>query len=161
VAIPYAASDDLALWLDADPPDNAAALLRSATLLIAAAINENPYVITADQTRKDATCAQAAAWIKSGLDPANLPAAISALIKKSKAIGTASVSYDVPSVADQKAAVSQLAPDAYNILYTTGLLVVPLPVWNVPIDTTTYPASPPSGGGLPSTYPLDIGYGAY
>ena len=66
MAVPYATVTDLAAnnWLAEGPPDNAASLLRSATLLIARAINENPYNVAADQTRKDATCAQTAAWIR-------------------------------------------------------------------------------------------------
>jgi hypothetical protein len=159
VAIPYATADDLANWGEAPVPDNVDQLLRSATLVIAAAINENPYTVVADQTRKDATTAQAAAWATSGLDPSKLAAAANGLIAKSKNIGTASVAYDVPTVEQQQAAVKALAPDAYNILYVSGLLHVDLPVWNIPIDTTTYPPSSP--GGLPSTWPLDVGYGGY
>jgi hypothetical protein len=159
VAIPYASADDLAAWLEAPVPDNVDQLLRSATFIIAAAINETPYTIVADQPRKDATTAQAAAWAASGLDPSKLAAAATGLLTKSKNIGTASVSYDVPTVEQQQAAVKALAPDAYNILYVTGLLVVPLPNWNIPLDTTTYPPSSP--GGLPVTWPLDVGYGGY
>lgn len=159
MAIPYASADDLANWGEAPVPDNVDQLLRSATLLIAKAINENPYTVTADQPRKDATTAQAAAWVGSGLDPASLPAGVSSSITTAKSIGTASITYSAPSVAEREAALRALAPDAYNILYVTGLLVVPLPVWNIPLDTTTYPPSSP--GGLPSTWPLDVGYGGY
>ncbi len=166
MAIPYASADDLAAWLEAPVPDNVDQLLRSATLLVAGqhGIDENPYVVTANQPRKDATCAQAAAWIASGIDPASRGLSDTAPVK-SKRIGSASIDRDTSLSAsvtafEKRAAIAeQLCPEARQILYVNELLSVDLPNWNIPIDTTTYPPSSP--GGLPSTWPLDVGYGGY
>jgi hypothetical protein len=164
VAIPYATADDLANWGEAPVPDNVDQLLRSATYIVAAAINENPYTVTADQPRKDATTAQAAAWIASGVTPAASGLSDDPPVK-AKRIGTASVDFDtslsasVTAFEKRVALAEKLSPEAREILYVTGLLSVDLPVWNIPLDTTTYPPSSP--GGLPSTWPLDVGYGGY
>lgn len=160
--IPYATTVNLGLWaptLSLSGIDSNA-VLRSATLLVARAINENPYTVTPDQPRIDAVCAQATAWISAKLDPGAGPAGLIGAAK-SKAVGGASVTYEVPTAQEREAAITQLAPDAYNILYGAGILFIPLPIWNRPLDTSTYLTG--SGDGVqPATYnALNFGYGGY
>lgn len=137
----WASTDDLTNWGLTPLPDNATALLRSATLLIARAINENPYSpgIVIDDPRKDATTAQAVTWARAGIDPTAGPSAVAKVVK-SKAIASGSITYDTPTAADREAAISNLAPDAHNILYAAGLLSTefPVPQWSDLPDPGVY-----------------------
>lgn len=129
---PYATMSDFIAWMGlAEVPVNAAPLLRSAGLLVARALLENLYnpTTTHDDARRDATCAQAAAWAGANIDPTAGPAGLAGLVK-SKSIGTGSITYDVPSAADREAAIRELAPDALNILTAAQLLYAPVPTWS-------------------------------
>lgn len=150
---PYATVDQLATWLAqtsvCDVPSNGAGLLRSATLLVARDINENPYnAVTIDEPRIDATCAQAAAWIAAGIDPAAGSVGIAQTVK-SKGVDGATVSYDGPTSVDRMAALTTLCPDAYSILYNAGLLYAPLPVWDACPDAGLYVSELGQIGGRP------------
>lgn len=127
----YATSGDLATWLGTTAPANAAILLRSASILVAAAANRDPYTDTptGDQATvlRDATTAQAAAWVATGIDPAKL--GIDAAPVKSRKIGSGDISYDTAGQSEARtAAATELVPEARQILYTGGLLALPLPV---------------------------------
>lgn len=133
----YATSSDLATWTGTAAPTNAATLLRSATFTVAAACARDPYNDTPsgnDATAlRDATTAQAAAWLANGIDPA--AAGLDAFPVKTKKIGTASVERDTTGqVEARNAAATTLAPEAEKILYTAGLLALPLPVTADPTD---------------------------
>lgn len=133
----YASADDLAAWLGETAPANAATLLRSAAIVVAAAANRDPYGDaptgdTADALR-DATTAQAAAWIANGIDPAT--AGLDTAPVKSKKIGTATIERDTSGQsAARTTAATAIAPEAEKILYAAGLLAAELPVWTSETD---------------------------
>jgi len=134
-AIPtaYATRDDLATWMGATAPVNADVLLRSATTLVYDATEEAYY--TVDPTTglptdtqllgalRDATCAQAAAWDAIKYNPLT-GGVVTALVKKSKKIGSAS--FDVAgadvAAASQAAAAGELVPEALRILRRNNLV---------------------------------------
>lgn len=127
---PYATTADLQTWTGTDAPANADALLRSATVLVAVASGRDPYTDTpagtAVEILRDATTAQAAAWTAAGIDPA--AGGIDTAAVKSKKLGSADIAYDVTAQAQLRAdAVEKLSPEARNILYSGGLLLVDLP----------------------------------
>lgn len=134
----YATTDQLTAWLadlGVDPPADAAGLLRSASLLVAAAANRDIYTdvpdATAAQVLADATCAQVAAWVTLGVTPA--AAGIDTAPVKGKKLGSADLSYDTTGQSEARiAAATALAPEAQKILYTAGLLALELPVWTDP-----------------------------
>lgn len=134
----YADLDDLATWTGADAPANADQLLRSATVVVAAATGRNPYTDdtptgTNATVLRDATTAQAAVWIALSLDPTTA-GLTSGSVKRSK-IGTGDVEYDTTGQAEARAqAANELAPEARKILLTAGLLLVDLPVWTGDTD---------------------------
>lgn len=131
---PYAVDDDLDTWvpeLVESFPDNRAQVLRSACLLVAQALNESLYdpTVVIDDARRDASCAQAAAWIASSLDPTAGEAGIAGKAK-SKSVNGVTLTYDIPTAADRAGALKLLCGDAYNILYSASLIWVPLPIWS-------------------------------
>jgi hypothetical protein len=136
----YATTDDLATWSPSlDQPANANEVLRSACLLIAKALNEdvyNPSTIS-DPHRRDASCAQATAWILSSLDPTAGVGGITGKAKQ-KTVGGASIVYDIPTAQTREDALALLCPDAMNILYSAALLWVPLPTWSDMPDAGLY-----------------------
>ncbi len=138
---PYATVADLTAWVDSDLtlPENITEVVRSANLLVARSLAENLYNdgTTRDQVRKDATTAQAAAWCATNIDPTAGPAGVEAIVK-SKALASGSITYDTPTAKDRGAAISALAPDAYNILWSAGLIYAPLPVWSATPDPGTF-----------------------
>lgn len=130
----YATVDDLAAgnppWV-ATPPGNAGQLLRSASLTVAYACYRSPYTdapSTADAAvLKDATCAQAAAWVALGLNP-DAAGLDFAPVKKSSILG-ADVEHDTTGQAQARvAAAESLTPLARAILTTAGLIYEPVPV---------------------------------
>jgi hypothetical protein len=127
----YATVSDLAdSWVD-DVPDNAVRLLRSASLRVAQACQRNPYADVPAGAEaaalRDATCAQAAVWITSGIDPADLGVTDAAV--KSTSILDAKVDYDTAAQAKARAdAVAGLTAEAVDILTVAGLLWVPVPL---------------------------------
>lgn len=127
----YANAAQLGNWLQAPLPDNADSLLRSATFLIASAANRDPYNDTPTgndvAVLADATCAQAALWISLGVDPA--AGGLDVRVKTESKLGTGDVKFESVPVADLQGAVTAIAPQARQILYTGGLLALELPVW--------------------------------
>lgn len=128
----YATPTDLANWepsLNLDNP-SAVAVLRSASLLIARAVNESLYDESTVSTppKRDATTAQATAWVKAKIDPEAGAAGLTGLVT-AKTNDGASITYSVPDIATREQALAALCADAYNILYDNGLWV-PLPVWS-------------------------------
>lgn len=133
----YATTGDLANWLGHGGPANAVSLLRSASILVAAAANRDPYTDVPDtiaaRVLRDATTAQAAAWIALGIDPARLGLDVAPV--KSRKIGSGDISYDTTGQdAARQAAATQLAPEARQVLYTGGLLALLEPVGADPSD---------------------------
>lgn len=132
----YATVGDLAEWID--PPSNADALLRAASLRVREAtktawystgVTGLPTDTTVAQAFRDATCVHAAALATAGLDPSAGGVLTKAGVATSKSVGSASVSYaDAKSAADAKAALlTTLCPDAALILQQAGLM--PDAVW--------------------------------
>lgn len=130
----YATSSDLAAWTGASAPSNATALLRSASILVAAAAGRDPFTEAAPsgataEALKDATTAQAAAWIAAGVDPVTSGLLVEAPVKRSS-IGTGTVERDTGLLAQAvKSAATELGAEARAILLAAGLLLVDLPVW--------------------------------
>lgn len=129
----YATTADLAGWMSpAAVPDNAGALLRTASGLVRAETKLAIYTTDADgyptdtvirAAFRDATCAQATFWSVSKIDP-TLGAAGVTPLPVSKSIGGASISYSLyASTAEARAnAAGALSPDAFFILEDAGLL---------------------------------------
>jgi len=135
----YATPQQLAEWIGAEPPADAAQLLRSASLLIDRELLTAVYPTTTDglprdegvaQVLADAVCAQAAAWAALGIDPTKGAAdepQTNKVVRKT--LATATIEYDRGSSQDrvtyaaarQQAAVD-LAPEAQQILASAGLL---------------------------------------
>lgn len=128
----YATPSDLTAgdWVGV-VPDNAARLLRSASLRVAQACQRNPYTDAPAGAEaaalRDATCAQAATWVTSGIDPADLGVTDAAV--KSTSILDAKVDYDTTAQAKARAdAVAGLTAEAVDILTVAGLIWVPVPL---------------------------------
>lgn len=139
----YATTDQLDAWLagtDVCVPANAARQLRSATFIIARAINESPYdpSVVVDEVRQDATCAQVTAWIVAGIDPSSGGLSNTAPVK-SKSNDGASIDYDtslsasVTAFQARQTIANGLAPEAAAILFDAGLLYEPVPLFDDPI----------------------------
>ncbi|HEY2642309.1 MAG TPA: hypothetical protein VGI56_01030 [Galbitalea sp.] len=128
-----ASSADLAAWTGATAPANAAALLRSATILVldateGAYYNADPLTGLATdaqikQAMNDATCIQAAAWAAISYDPL-AGGIVTNTVKSSKKIGSASVTIEgaATAAASQAAASGQLVPEALKKLQQNNLL---------------------------------------
>lgn len=129
----YATATDLTNWLAPDAaPANADRLRRSATLVIAEAANRDPYTDAPTGTDvaplRDAVCAQVAAWIAAGVDPAKLGVLDEAPVKKAS-INGADVEYDTKTQTEARSlAARELAPQAESILMAAGLLWVATPL---------------------------------
>lgn len=136
----YATVDDLTDWLEATglvTPDNADALLRSATVLVARACNRDLYTDVPTTTDaavlRDATTAQATAWITLGVAPA--AAGLDAAPVKTKKIGSATIERDTAGQSEARvAAATEIAPEARQILLAAGLFALDLPVWTSDTD---------------------------
>lgn len=124
--VPYATPEQLADWLDVDDegsPDNAAGLLRSATVLVAEACNLSPYIGAAgDSPLADATCAQVASWIALGVDPNKSGLDLPGPVKQSDILG-AKVVRDTTALSALMSEVADgLCGEAEAILRQAGLL---------------------------------------
>lgn len=131
----YATGDDLSDWTGDAAPDNAASLLRSASILVrdatrAALYDVDPSGKPSDDVIsgafRDATCAQAAMWAAAKIDPGEGGVGISAPAVVSKSMGGRSVTYaDLSgSVTVQQArakAATELCDEARAILAAEGL----------------------------------------
>lgn len=132
----YATSTDLASWTGQAAPDDAAALLRSASVLVRTATRAALYDV--DSAGKpsdavilgafrDATCAQAAAWSAAKINPAEQGLGLGEPGVVSKSMGGRTVQYADLSgsvtIQQQRAtAATELCPEARNILAAEGLL---------------------------------------
>jgi hypothetical protein len=124
----YATTAQLAVWTGAAAPTNAAALLRSASLLVRRATLTAIYDVDAQgmptapdvaAAFRDATCTQAATWASLGIDPAKGAADT---LPVSKSLGSASITYATHGVTTGRAdAAVQLAQEARLILAEAGL----------------------------------------
>lgn len=132
----YATVDDYATWTDGTVPDNAASLLRSASLLVfeqtQAAFYDTdttgaPTSAPIIAAFRDATCAQSAVWAGLNVDP-NLSGLDVAPPKRSKGIGTARIDYDtsvqasVTAFTARQKVIASLCPQAQQILRQAGVL---------------------------------------
>ena len=129
----YATEADLSAWMAPAPaPENAAALLRSASGLVRSSTKMATYGTDADgyptntalrTAFRDATTAQAKYWADLGIDPSKGAAGVAPLAA-SKSIGGASINYSVyATTAEARAgAAGVLGPDAFYILEEAGLL---------------------------------------
>lgn len=132
----YATPEDLTEWLGSPAPDNATALLRKASGLVAHAIRGAVYQTTSEglPTRpeyltacREATLTQAEAWIDARISSPG-PAAAATRTQKvaSKSLGGASVSYAQDAAADaawsRLAGGESLVDGALLILDAAGLL---------------------------------------
>src|SRR4051794_30011637 len=152
----YATYSDLQAWLGTTPPDNADELLRSATTLVATASGRNPYVDTPTgpdvEPLRDATTAQAAVWIATGVTPA--AGGLDTAPVKGKKLGSADITYDTTGqTAARTAAAKELAAEARDILYNAGLLVLDLPQWT---DTDTDSLADYTGAGTAVGRPIPL-----
>jgi hypothetical protein len=135
----YATTSDLATFTD-PIPDNAAALLRTASLRVREATKAARYDVDVDglptdatilQAFKDATCTHAAAMVAAKVDPGAGGVVTKAATAASKSVGSANITY----AGTKEAAASltwlagNLAPDAAAILSQAGL--IPATVWTV------------------------------
>lgn len=126
----YATVGDLRAWLglanDEPDPVNATSKLRSATILVAQAANVSPYDTPPEanvQPLQDATCAQAAEWVRLGIEPGAL-AAGSGAVKRSTILD-ATVERDTAGDTGRlDAAGRELCEEARAILFAAGLLWV-------------------------------------
>jgi hypothetical protein len=128
-----ATPEQLATWIGNAPPNNAIALLRSASKLVLDATSGAFYDfdpltgLATDaqlkQAMQDATCIQAAAWNAVGYDPL-AGGIITATVKGSKKIGSASVTVvgAEAAAASQAAASGDLVPEALRTLQQNNLL---------------------------------------
>jgi len=139
VSLVYATSTDLVdgSWL-ASAPANADRLLASASRMIRVATITSRYQVDAtggplDATLitafRDAACAQVAAWVTAGIDPAVTAAAGTHRVVASKGLGSGNVAY---ADGEQLAAAQErlrtgLCEEATAILTDTGI-ISPVPV---------------------------------
>ncbi len=124
---------DLATWMGTAAPANATALLRGATALVLSATLGGYYAVdpitglatdpVVAKVLNDATCIQATAWAKLGIDP-DLGGVITAGVASQKAIGSARITLaDAASAAAAKeAALTGLVPAAMEKLAQNNLL---------------------------------------
>ncbi|ASN20698.1 hypothetical protein [Arthrobacter sp. YN] len=130
----YATTGDLEQWVS-PAPANAAALLRSASILVRTETMTAVYETTEDgapteprlvEAFRDATCAQVRAWNGMGVDPstAGVP---SAAPVKSKKLGSGGFEYDtsvhssVTAFQAKREAAAQICIESVMILQQAGL----------------------------------------
>jgi len=131
----YATPDDLSTFTGQPAPDNAARLLRGASMLVRRATRAALYDTTSAglpsdpdtaEAFKDATCAQAAEWARRGIDPAT---GVTPAKPASSSIGGASINWGTPGGLSDQDALEQLIPDALWYLDSAGLLSGQPIVW--------------------------------
>lgn len=146
----YATASDLATWRGTTVDQLLAgkdALLRSASILVAHAVQDDLYATgtAATDPKRDATCAQASAWIDAGITPstAGLPGSADGRLIASKTVEGASITYDnaltssAAALAARQKLATALTEEATEILRTAGVLWQPVPQWD---------ATPAAGG---------------
>lgn len=133
----YATPEQLTTFLGAPAPANAAKLLRAASALVRSATRTAIYTVTATgipsdpdvaEAFRDATCAQAEAWITLGIDPTAGPAGVGGT-PQSSSIGGASINYGPRAAAqdqDKADTLTRLVPDALWYLDSAGVLSGPV-----------------------------------
>ncbi len=106
-------------------PDNVGSLLRAASALVTAAVAGSDSADTG--ALRDATCAQVASWVESGIDPASGGLSDSAPLQ-AKAVGTARLEYDtslsasVTAFRARQSIAGSLCPTAIAILEAADLI---------------------------------------
>lgn len=125
----YATTDAVERWMGEAPPENAEALLRRASTMVAHATRAAVYDTTpagmpsdpdVAEAMEEAVCAQVAMWATAGVDPAS--ATVSAQVSRSSIDG-ASVDYDTAmATAEQNKMRTELCPEAVEILTIAGLI---------------------------------------
>lgn len=143
----YATTDDLDNWLPADlkPVTDAESYLRSASILVARAVNESLYAqtTTTSDPKRDATCAQVQAWLRANVKPDSGGISTDKVVR-AKTIADARLEYDtaLSSSAAVLAARAQLAnalcAESEAILRSAGVLYVDIPVWSDSPDQGQY-----------------------
>lgn len=127
----YATSGELATWTNSVAPTDAAALLRTASILVSQATLSAVYAVDDDgnatdqdviDALRDATCAHAAALSANGIAPAAGPAGVTGPVSAS-GIGSGSVTFAAPANAAglAQSLLTELAPEAAMILFQAGL----------------------------------------
>lgn len=132
----YATNEDLTAWPVSPLPANAAALLRSASLLVRGATMTARYAVDAEglpsdakvlEAFKDATTAQVGFWVAAGVDPSGGGAQTSAPVQ-SKKLGSGSIQYDtsvnasVAAFEAKRDAATSLCTEAWLILQQAGIV---------------------------------------
>lgn len=127
----YADASDLFTWLDGiGLPDNAPQYLRACSLQVQSetktafyqvdgyGLPTNPVFLAGF---RDATCAQAQAWIAAGLDPSGV--FLGGDVEQSVGVGSARVTYgdDQAAIAQKQALLMGLCPQARLIIESTGI----------------------------------------
>lgn len=127
----YATPADLAAWSGQPTPDNAARLLREASIRVRAATMRDlydtapsglPALDDLSGAMRDATCAQAEAWSVAGVDPTGGVAADQAVVAKT-ALDGAAVEFDAAAITAARAELlgPGLTSTALAILRSVGL----------------------------------------
>ncbi|NKV28218.1 hypothetical protein GS921_00280 [Rhodococcus hoagii] len=126
----FATEDQLSSWTGAPSPLNASILLREASILVRDACKADVFDVLPNglpedddkrEALQDATCAQAAVWAATDVNPT---AGAGGLAREvvSSGIDGASVAYNTASTDAAKAAsIGTLCPSAYTILRSAGL----------------------------------------
>jgi hypothetical protein len=135
----YATIDDLEAWVQADVPDNADLLIRSASMLVRRATASSyydadtagkPSDVDIAQAFSDATCAQVACWIALDINPAGGAAGavgVTGAVTRSQLL-SGEVMYDTAAqtgaavVAAKMATVDDLCSESVEILRQAELL---------------------------------------
>ena len=145
----YATVLDLQGWAPSSLalPDDATQLLRSAGIVVARAVNEDPYAegTATNPAKRDATCAQVVAWLTAGIRPGT-GGLQSTPVVKAKGVGTARKEFDtsldasVTAFEKRERVAEELAPEAEAILQAAGLLWVPVPLYSATAPGVVAPA---------------------
>ncbi|WP_375490230.1 hypothetical protein [uncultured Jatrophihabitans sp.] len=153
--IVYATTSDLTggddPWLAPPGPDNAASLLRYASILVAKACQLDLYsdepVDPAAGVLRDATCAQVAAWAAQGVDPAMGGIDVTGPVKSSSILDATVQRDTTAAVQAQADARDGLCALATDLLQTAGLLWVPVPLGDSTPMLPTYGLDVPVAWG--------------
>lgn len=116
----YASTTDLTSWTQLPAPANAAALLRSASLLVRSSTMSAIYTTDDSgaptdtkvlQAFKDATCAQASYWAAAGIDPSSGGISTAAPVR-SKRLGSGGIDYDTSAATSAATLQTKMAAAA-------------------------------------------------
>lgn len=126
----YADTGDLETWTGETAPDNAATLLREASILVGSACRADlydtlPSGLPADDAladaMRDACCAHAGYWAANGIDPAKGADGIPIVVTASSIDGASVSTNGGDKAAEALASLSKLRPNALTILRLAGL----------------------------------------